>query len=142
MKLFKLYNNNLMESTQESLQLCEEYVYLKRSDALNKLSTVDVLEYAKSRNSLNGSVTKLSIYVEHGLLCIEDFLIHIQTTASYESADPFLNRFCGESFFYKHTNGIDLKFGLIMNNTKVAGMKQVMQMNYQRILKTQQQVSL
>jgi len=73
--------------------------FASRESALQKLAQFDVAQYAKTRNSLDGGVSELSVYVEHGLLDISDFLKHIDVTNTNEVATPLLKQLFWREFF-------------------------------------------
>lgn len=49
-----------------------------RENALNKLNQIRAVEYGKSRNYLNGSVTHLSPYLRHGCITLEETVNFVQ----------------------------------------------------------------
>ena len=69
--------------------------------AKKKLERLDVEYYSKSRNYLNGGVTQLSAYIEHGLIDPTEILKYIDTTSDRESAYRFLQQLSWRDFFAK-----------------------------------------
>lgn len=49
-----------------------------RENALNKLNQIRAVEYGKSRNFLNGSVTHLSPYLRHGCITLKETVNFVQ----------------------------------------------------------------
>ena len=98
MKILKLQGATLNESTLAPIQKNRTY-NATREDALKILEQFDVAHYAKSRNSLDGGVSQLSIYVEHGLLDREDFLSHIEKSSTKDQAEPLLKQLYWREFF-------------------------------------------
>lgn len=98
MKTFILKNNSLVPQEKEFTHATKP-IDASRVDALERLYTFDVKAYAKSRNSLDGGVSKLSIYVEHGLLAIDDFLEHIKNTQTSDVAEALLKQLYWREFF-------------------------------------------
>ena len=49
-----------------------------RENALNKLNQIRAVEYGKSRNFLNGSVTHLSPYLRHGCITLKETVSFVQ----------------------------------------------------------------
>lgn len=47
-----------------------------RSEALRRLRAIDPVEYGRSRNYLDGAVTRLSPYIRHGVLTLREVLDH------------------------------------------------------------------
>lgn len=108
MKKFTFKNNCLQISSLNALEnslLASSKLVTSRMIALKLLSSFCVHTYVKTRNSLNGSVSHLSVYVEHGLLNINDFLEHITSSQSLDKAEPLLRQIFWREFFvqtYEH----------------------------------------
>lgn len=98
MKILTLSDDTLLESNKPLLQAKEAWD-VSRSKALELLEALDVRAYAKSRNSLDGATSRLSIYVEHGLLSVNDFLEHIEKTDTNDSAQALLQQLYWREFF-------------------------------------------
>lgn len=71
------------------------------SQAQNRLRKLDVEFYSKSRNHLNGGVSQLSPYIEHGLIDPAEILRYIDSTSDRESAYLFLKQLSWRDFFAK-----------------------------------------
>lgn len=98
MKIFTLQNSELVAQEKPLVDL-NVALHASREEALVRLDNFDVEFYAKSRNSLDGGVSKLSQYVEHGLLSIEDFLEHIEKTQSHKHEESLLKQLYWREFF-------------------------------------------
>ena len=98
MKTLKIYAGKLIESQTPPIQTNKTY-NANRAYALERLESFDVAHYVNSRNSLDGGVSRLSIYIEHGLLDREDFLEHIQKSSSSLEAQALLKQLYWREFF-------------------------------------------
>lgn len=96
MKTFILTQNTLVQD-DSFLPIVSQTI--SRENALEMLKTLDVRAYAQTRNGLAGGVSKLSVYIEHGLLDIKDFLIHIESSGASEHALPLLRQLYWREFF-------------------------------------------
>ena len=54
----------------------------RASEASRLLQTVDAIEYGKSRNYGNGKVTRLSPYIQHGIVSLNEIRNHVIADAS------------------------------------------------------------
>lgn len=98
MKILTLKNDTLTPSSLPCFSLGAVKT-ASREVGLSLLEKFDVALYAKSRNSLGGGISRLSIYVEHGLIDREDFLEHIDKTESQRVAEPLLKQLYWREFF-------------------------------------------
>jgi len=60
-----------------------------RTSALRRLNTVDYVAYARNRNFINGSVTKLSPYIRHGCISLKEAADNARASAG-KDAEKFL----------------------------------------------------
>ena len=58
--------------------------------AQTALQQIDPIRYGKTRNHLNGAVTRLSPYIRHGILNLADVRYHALTRASPTQAESFI----------------------------------------------------
>ena len=68
--------------------------------ALDRLASVNPARYARTRNALDGSVTRLSPYFTHGLLSLKDAAkgVHQRSPLSYD--DKLVFEFAWREFFH------------------------------------------
>ena len=69
------------------------------SSVLQRMDQIDVVRYAKSRNFLNGSVTRLSPYLTHGVISTGDILEHILKRYSLKRAEKLVFELAWRDFF-------------------------------------------
>lgn len=69
--------------------------------ANKKLDRLDFEYYSKSRNYLSGGVSKLSAYIEHGLIDPTTILKYIDSNSDRENAYIFLKQLSWRDFFAK-----------------------------------------
>ena len=98
MKYFRLQSNTFEPITNPKYSN-KLSLRASREEGLELLSKLDVKQYAMTRNSLSGGVSKLSIYVEHGLLDIVDFLEHIDSQNCQTEAQALLKQLYWREFF-------------------------------------------
>jgi len=72
-----------------------------RREAEKHLAQLDVAYYSKSRNFLNGGVSKLSAYIEHGLVDPTTILKYIDDNSDRKDAYHFLQQLSWRDFFSK-----------------------------------------
>jgi deoxyribodipyrimidine photo-lyase len=82
-----------------------------RKAAAKKLTKVDSIAYAKTRNNLNGAVTKLSPYIRHGVFSLREIKDHIlDQVEKPEDASKLINelgwRDYWQRLYFKIGNGI------------------------------------
>ena len=70
------------------------------NEIINKLDTINPIRYAKDRNFINGSVTKLSPYISRGIIstkCVFDFLL--EKGYSLKSMQKFVQELVWREFW-------------------------------------------
>jgi deoxyribodipyrimidine photo-lyase len=77
--------------------------------ALDKLADVDAVTYAKNRNFINGSVSKLSPYIRHGCITVKEIAASV-TERFGEQAEKYIEELTYYEFWrenwYRHGNRI------------------------------------
>ena len=69
-----------------------------RSEALAKMHSIDAVMYNKNRNFLNGAVTRLSPYLRHGCLTLNEAFDFAKTTFG-QSAEKLLFEFAWRDYW-------------------------------------------
>ena len=72
-----------------------------RKEALTRVEAVQPAEYARSRNALNGAVTKLSPYITHGFLSLPEVLEGVRSKHAVKPQDKLLFEL-GWREYYRH----------------------------------------
>jgi len=70
-------------------------------EANKKLQNLDVQKYGKTRNYMDGSISMLSAYIEHGLVNPSDILKHIDSQHERMQAYDFLQQLSWRDFYQK-----------------------------------------
>jgi deoxyribodipyrimidine photo-lyase len=71
-----------------------------RDAALARAAAINPTRYARTRNSLNGDVTRLSPYVTHGLISIPELLQSVQTRHALGWQDKIAFEFGWREYFH------------------------------------------
>ena len=71
------------------------------TQAKEKLKNLDVKNYSKTRNHLDGSITMLSAYIEHGLIDPSEILKYIDSQQERMQAYDFLQQLSWRDFYQK-----------------------------------------
>lgn len=66
---------------------------------IKQIDAVDAVQYAKTRNYLNGSVSKLSPYLTHGVISTKDVLERILERYTFKEAEKFIFELAWRDFF-------------------------------------------
>ena len=75
--------------------------FLPTKEALaTRLAAVHVMNYSKTRNHLNGSVTYLSPYLTHGFLSLSEAVESIRRHQAFEPSDKLFSEFAWRAFFH------------------------------------------
>ena len=75
--------------------------YLSYTQILELIDTFDVRAYAKTRNHLQGTVSKLSPYITRGVISLPIIRNRILTRYSYEQAEKFIQELAWREYFQK-----------------------------------------
>ena len=70
-----------------------------RADALSRAANIDANRYARTRNYLNGDVTRLSPHITHGLTNIPELLQNIQARSPLSWEDKIVFEFGWREYF-------------------------------------------
>lgn len=70
-------------------------------EVLKKIETIDVVAYAKSRNYLDGAVTRLSPYISHGVISLPYIVQTIRKQYSIKQAEKFIQELAWREFFLR-----------------------------------------
>ena len=81
-----------------------------RIEALARAADVDAVRYARTRNFLNGDVTRLSPYITHGLISIPELLTSIHARRALSWDDKLAFEFGWREYFHHawHRLGDDI----------------------------------
>ena len=66
-----------------------------------RIDQLDVVEYAQTRNYLNGNVSVLSPYISRGVICLPYVLNRILSRTSKEDAKKFIYELCWREYFQR-----------------------------------------
>lgn len=75
--------------------------HLSYNQILELVDTFDVLAYAKNRNHLHGTVSKLSPYITRGVISLPIIRDRILARYSYEQAEKFIQELAWREYFQK-----------------------------------------
>lgn len=78
-------------------------------DLITRLNTIDAREYGKTRNYLNGAVSKLSPFITHGILSTKQIAKHLldrelgdfSAYKAYRRIEPFLFQMAWRDYFHR-----------------------------------------
>ena len=72
------------------------------ADIISKIDSIDPIAYGKSRNYINGAVTKLSPYISRGVISTQQVLHSvIQRGYSPKSIEPFIKELAWREYFQR-----------------------------------------
>lgn len=72
-----------------------------RVAALAQLETIDPPRYAKTRNYLDGAVTRLSPYLRHGVLSLAEVRDHALHSAGAAKSEKLVNELCWRDYWQR-----------------------------------------
>lgn len=73
----------------------------KKYELIEQVSRIDVTSYGKTRNYLDGEITKLSPFISRGLLSTKEVAEIILSKYSFKEAEKFLQQVLWREYFYK-----------------------------------------
>lgn len=92
-----------------------------RIAALNRLKAIQPSEYSRSRNFLDGAVTKLSGYISHGLLSITEIKKYLDQHPERDHALKLYQELGWRCFFHQVWDWYGEKIKSNLENSKVIG---------------------
>lgn len=75
--------------------------HLSYADILAYIDTFDVVAYAKTRNHLDGAVSKLSLYITRGVIDAATIRDRVLQRYSYQQAEKFIQELAWREYFQK-----------------------------------------
>lgn len=75
--------------------------HLTYTDLLNLIDTLDVIDYAKTRNHLSGTVSRLSPYISRGVIDLPTIRDRILTHYTHSEAEKFIQELAWREYFQK-----------------------------------------
>lgn len=73
----------------------------KKYELLEQIEELDIAQYGKTRNFLNGNITKLSPYVSRGVISSKEIFDIILKKYSLKEAEKFLQQVIWREYFYR-----------------------------------------
>ena len=71
-------------------------------EAINeRIDTLNLTDYAQTRNYLNGSVSRLSPYISRGVITLPYVLNRILSRATVDEARTFIYELCWREYFQR-----------------------------------------
>lgn len=90
-----------VNSLQQRFEALQQHFSPSRASAWQKLVSLEVEQYAHTRNHLEGGVTQLSAFIESGLITEAEILAYLQATLgqNWSSAYRFVQQLSWREFF-------------------------------------------
>jgi deoxyribodipyrimidine photo-lyase len=91
-----LVSTYVTANTDNMFQISTQY-----EDILAQIKNIDPISYSRSRNFLNGKVTKLSPYLTHGVITLNQIKIHLQQKFKSQHTEKLIFELFWKEYFLR-----------------------------------------
>ena len=89
-----------------------------RQDALEKFNSFNPALYAKTRNFLNGQISRLSAHIKHGIISNKEIYEHVRDKYAFNESEKFIQELAWRDFWRSYASIIPINYGQMWRNIK------------------------
>ena len=105
-----------------------------RQDALEKFNSFNPTLYAKTRNFLNGQISRLSAHIKHGIISNKEIYEHVRDKYAFNESEKFIQELAWRDFWRSTPTIIPINYGQMWKNIKQDFKHTSIKMNYLKTL--------